>query len=72
MALTGTVTWEIYQNQVYMNDKMLGPTVDPSALQGPESISLHWSITQIVFLCFEVNVVLLLKWSILCKIPSCW
>ena len=32
---------------VYVNDKMLGPTVDPSGLQGPPGSSLHWSITQI-------------------------
>ena len=33
-----------------MNDKMLGPNVDPSGLQGPPGSSLHWSITHIVFL----------------------
>ena len=30
MTLTGMVTWEVYQNYVCMNDKTLGPTVDPS------------------------------------------
>ena len=35
------VTWEIYLNYVYMIDKMLGPAVDPSGLQGPPGSSLH-------------------------------
>ena len=30
MMLMGTVTQETYQNYICMNDKMLGPTVDPS------------------------------------------
>ena len=41
------VTWEIYLDQVYVYDKMLGPTVDPSGLQGPPGSSLHQSVVQI-------------------------
>ena len=41
------VSQEIYLNLVYVNDKTLGPTVDPSRLQGPPGSSLHWSVTQI-------------------------
>ena len=37
---TGTVAQEIYINYIYMNDKTLGPTVDPSGLQGPPASSL--------------------------------
>ena len=50
MTLMGMVTWEVYQNYIYMNDKMLGLTVDPSGLQGPPGSSLHWSVTWIVSL----------------------
>ena len=35
----GTVTEESYQNYIYVNDKTLGPTVDPSRLQGPPGSS---------------------------------
>ena len=33
-----------------MNDKMPGPTVDPSGLQGPPGSSLHWFIAWMEFL----------------------
>ena len=37
------------QNNVYMNDKTLGPTVDLSGLQiGPPGSNVHWSVTWIV------------------------
>ena len=32
------------------NDKMLGPTVDSSGLQGPPGSSLHWSIAWVKIL----------------------
>ena len=32
------VIWDIYLNKVYMYDKMLGPTVDPSGLQGHQVV----------------------------------
>ena len=32
---------------VYVYDKTLGPTVDPSGLQGPPGSSLHQSVTQV-------------------------
>ena len=41
------ITWEIYLRWIYMNDKTLSPTVDPSGLQGPPGSSLCWSVTQI-------------------------
>ena len=40
------VIWESYLNQFYEMDKTLGPTVDPSGLQGPPGSSLLWSTAQ--------------------------
>ena len=44
------VTQEIYLYYFYMHDKMLGPTVDPSGLQGPPGSSFHWSVTRVKIL----------------------
>ena len=45
--LMGMAIWEVYLNLVFVNDKMLGPTIDPSGLQCPPGSSLCWSITWI-------------------------
>ena len=37
MTLMGTVTQAVYQYYVYVKDKTLGPTVDPSGLPGPSN-----------------------------------
>ena len=45
MMLMGMEMREIYLNYFYVNNKMLGHTVDPSGLQGPPGSSLCGSVT---------------------------